>query len=164
MPIAILVGLMVLPIVLLFLLRVNASLVFLSLCLGDVLVQFVSKDVVSIISGASLNVHTTDSAIKLALLLAPAALTTLFMIRTVSGHKKFINLLPAAGTGLLTALLVVPLLSPAVSANIINSSLWQSMQSLQSSIVAASTLICLLFLWLQRPKHSSEKGGKHHKG
>ena len=163
-PEVILIGLMALPVVLLFLLRVNAALVFLSLCLGDVLVQFASHDAVTIISGAGKDVHSIESYVKLGMLLAPAVLTTIFMIGTVKGkYKRIFNILPAAGVGLLTVLLVVPLLPPGLSHNLMNSSLWHNIQQFESGIVALSTLICLFFLWLQRPKHSDEKHGKKHK-
>jgi len=164
-PEVIIIALMALPVVLLFLLQVNAALVFLSLCLGDVLVQFAGHDAVTIVSGAAQGAHTTASTIQLGLLIAPAFLTILFMIKTVHGqYKKILNILPAAGVGLLTLLLVVPLLPPGLSHNLTHASLWRNIQQFQSGIVALSTLICLFFLWLQRPKKPEEKHGKkHHK-
>jgi len=88
------------------------------------------------------------------------------MIRTIRGHGRLLlNALPSAGVGLLGALLVVPLLSPGLSHNIVNSNLWAEVQRTQDLIVGASALICLLVLWLQRPKAGHEgKHGKHHKG
>lgn len=164
-PELVLVALMGLPVAALVLLRVNAALVFLSLCLGDVLVSFTSKDAVAIVSGASTTMHTSDTIIRLGLLLAPAALTTLFMLGTMKGHKRILNILPAAGAGLLTGLLAVPLLPPGLAHNVIATSLWGDIQQFQSGIVALATLVCLLFLLLQRPKHhSDEKSGKKHKG
>ena len=160
MPLAVLIGLVAVPVALLFFLRVNAAFVFLSLCLGNVLVQFAGADAVSIVAGASTSAYATASTIKLALLVAPAVLTIIFMIGTVKGNKKYFNLLPAAVTGLLVALLAVPLLSPGLSTNVQALSAWQSVQQLQSGVVAGSTLVCLIFLWSSRPKHD-EKGKKH---
>ena len=160
-PDATIVVLFAIPIVLLMVLRINAALVFLSLCLGDVLVQFTGKDVTSIVTGASLQAHTTDNMVRLALLLLPADLTMIFMIRTVRGSRQLFNLLPAIGTGLLTMLLVVPLLSPGLAHNVLASSLWRDAQNSQSTIVGFSAVTCLLFLWLQRPK---AEHGKRHKG
>ena len=155
------IGLMLLPVILIVLLRVNAAFVFLSLCLGDVLVQFTGNDAVSIFTGASLNAQLPASTIKLLLLLLPAVLTVLFMIGTVKEKQKFFNILPAAGVGLLTSLLVVPQLPPGLSHAITNSNAWTQILTYQSGLVAVSTLICLLFLWMQRPKHEK---GKRHKG
>jgi hypothetical protein len=160
MPLAVLIGLVAVPIVLLFFLRVNAAFVFLSLCLGSVLVQFAGDDAASIVSGASTGSNVTESTIKLALLVAPAVLTILFMMGTVKGNKKFFNLIPAAATGILVALLAVPQLSPGLAGSIQSLGAWQSVLQVQSGVVAASTLICLIFLWSSRPKHD-EKGKKH---
>jgi hypothetical protein len=162
MPLAVLIGLVVGPVALLFSLRVNAALVFLSLCLGNVLVQFTGADATSIVSGASTGANVTASTIKLGLLLAPAVLTTLFMIHTVKGKKRLPNLLPSLGTGLLTALLVVPLLTPALSSKIRALSEWTSTQGLQSAMVAAAAIVCLLFLLTSRPQHAGGKEGKRH--
>jgi len=146
-------------------LRINAVLVFLSLCLGDVLVQFVANDTNSLLSFiASSNAQTIGSgnnAAKIGLLLFPALLTMLFMIKSVRGPTKLIlNLLPAVGVGLITALLLVPLLPGGLSHNIMASTQWNQAHRAQDLIVGASALVCLFVLWQQRPKHD-EKHGKH---
>jgi hypothetical protein len=157
------------PIALLMFLRANAALVFLSLCLGNVLVEFISPDANSFLALFSAHVprgiDTGDSTIKLVLLLLPVILTTVFMIRTVHDVGRLIlNILPAAGVGLLGGLLVVPLLPAGVSNDIISSSLWSQAQRAQDLIVGGSALVCLLVLWLQRPKTGGHKHGKHGKG
>jgi hypothetical protein len=155
---------MLVPVLLIVLLRVNAAFVFLSLCLGDVLVQFTGNDAVSIFTGASVNAQLPASTIKLLLLLLPAVLTVLFMIGTVKNSQKYFNVLPAVGAGVLTSLFVVPQLPPGLSHAITGSDIWHQIVTYQSGLVALSTLICLLFLWMHRPKHEKEgKKGKHHK-
>lgn len=156
------------PVLLLMVLRINATLVFLSLCLGNVLVQFVAPDANSFMALFSAHVpkgvDTGNNTIKIALLLLPVVLTALFMIKTIRGHGKLaLNLLPAAGVGLLGGLLVVPLLPGGLSHNIIASPLWSQAQRAQDLIVGASALICLLVLWLQRPKTGghNDKHAKH---
>lgn len=161
MPLAVLIGLVALPVILLFFLRVNAAFVFLSLCLGSVLVRFAGDDAASIVSGASTSAYATSSTIQLALLIAPAFLTIIFMMGTVSDKKKILNILPAVVTGLLLALLAVPLLSPGLSSNITQLSAWQQVMQVQSGVIAISTLVCLVFLWASRPKH--DKHDKKHK-
>ena len=156
-----LVALIAIPIVFLMALRINAALVFLSLCLGDVLIQFVSKDASSIMT--AMGVHLGAETIKLLLLLIPVLLTTIFMIRTVSSASRLmLNVFPAAGVGFLGALLIVPLLPPGTTHNVVNSSLWDQVQNAQVTIVTLSTLMCLLVLWLQRPKAEAKHGKKHH--
>lgn len=159
------------PVLILLLLRVNAALVFLSLCLGAVLVQFVAPDTATFAglftrSGVDLT-STSGNTIKLVLLLLPVVLTTIFMIRSVHGRgKQVLNILPAAGVGLLGALLVVPLTEPGLRFAIYGSPLWQTVQKADVLIVGSSALICLLFIWMQRPKHHGKEGkhGKKHKG
>jgi hypothetical protein len=168
-PVIVLASIVLVPVILLMVLRINAALVFLSLCLGDVLVQFVANDanwLMSLVgsvhaSAVTGTVATGNNLIKLLLLLLPVLLTAIFMIRTVKGARLLLNVLPAAGVGLLGGLLVVPLLSAGLSYNIIASPLWSQAVRAQDLIVGASALVCLLVLWLQRPK-TGDKHSKHH--
>ena len=89
-PVIALASIVLAPVVLLMVLRVNAALVFLSLCLGDVLVQFVAND-----TSEFLTLHANQvpqqaasagsETVKIVLLLLPVVLTTIFMIRTIRG-------------------------------------------------------------------------------
>jgi hypothetical protein len=147
-------------------LRINAALVFLSICLGDVLLQFASKDVTmlsSVFSAHSPGAVPDNNTIKLALLFLPVILTMIFMIKTVKGHGKLaLNLLPAVGVGVLSALLAVPLLPLTTKMGIIDSSIWDQGQQYQGYIVGLSASVCLLTVWMQRPKHGHDE--KHAKG
>lgn len=165
-----LAAIILVPLIVLMALRINATLVFLSLCLGDVLVQFVAPDTKSFITlFATHNAHVVNASnndVKLMLLLLPVVLTAFFMIRSVKGHTKLLlNVLPALGVGLLGALLAVPLLSAGLRYGITGSALWQQVERAEDLIVGASALVCLLVLWLQRPKAGGEgkHHGKHHK-
>jgi hypothetical protein len=156
------------PVIILMVLRINAALVFLSLCLGDVLIQFVAGDGTSLskLFPASHQAHLPANGsptLKLILLLLPVILTAIFMIKTVKGTRLLLNFLPALGVGLLGALLVVPLLSVGLSHNIIDSSVWAHAKRAQEAIVGGSAAVCLAMLWLHRPKAAGhEKHGKHH--
>lgn len=164
-----LAAIVLIPVILLMVLRINAALVFLSLCLGNVLVQFVASDASTWLttftsSHTTTVVTTTNSNIKLALLLLPAVLTAIFMIRTVNDNVRLaLNLLPAAGVGLLGALLIVPLLSPNVSRDIVASNLWWQAQQSQNVIIALSAVVCLVVLWMQRPKTGGFSKHRKHK-
>jgi len=166
-PVITLAAIVLVPAILLMVLRINAALVFLSLCLGDVLVQFVANDTSNFLTLHANQVpqqaaNAGGNTVKLVLLLLPVALTAVFMVRTIRSHSRLIlNVLPAAGVGLLGALLVVPLLPSGLGYNIINSSLWNQVTRAQDLIVGASALVCLLVLWLQRPKTGGGKHGKH---
>jgi hypothetical protein len=156
----------ILPVALIAALRVNATLVFLSLCLGDVLAQFMVADANSL-SGLLSSAHVkatinpTNNTWRIGLLLLPVVVTAAIMIHTVKGNSKMIlNILPATGVGLVGALLVVPLLPLGTAQNLINTSLWSQITRVQDVIVGGSALACLGVLWLQRPK-TSGKHGKH---
>lgn len=160
-------AIILIPILLLMALRVNAVLVFLSLCLGDVLVQFMSNGTNFLMSFFA-SAHTMQnfigggSGVKLVLLLAPPLLTLLVMIHTVKGTRLVLNILPSIAVGLLGSLLIVPLLSNNTSQGILANQYWDQLQRAQVLVVGGSALVCLLLLWMQRTKASKkEKHSKH---
>ena len=161
-----LAAIVAIPAIVLMVLRINAALVFMSLCLGNVLVQFVASDASNWLTTFSSShtttvVTTTNSNIKIALLLLPAVLTAIFMIRTVKdGPQLLLNLLPSIGVGVLGALLIVPLLSPGTSHNIVASQLWWNAQQAQNLIIGLSAVVCLVVLWMQRPSAGHKR---HHR-
>jgi hypothetical protein len=167
-PAILLAAIILIPVVVIMVLRINATLVFMSLCLGDVLVQFVSPDSNQFLALFSAHVakgiDPGNSLIKIVLLALPVVLTAVFMIKTVHGNSRLVlNLLPAAGVGLLGALLLTPLLPSAIEKSIIDSVYWTKLLHSQDIVVGASALACLFVLWLQRPKagHEKSKHGKH---
>lgn len=160
-PTIILIALLAAPVLVLTILRVNAAQIFLSLCLGAVLVQFVAPDAAVIISSTSAHgkgVPSSLQTVQLVLQLLPVVLTTVIMIRSVKGKARLtFNVLPALGVSALLALLTVPLLSPNLTHSITDVTLWHKLQALQTLIISASTLVALLFLWMQRPNRHEEK-------
>jgi hypothetical protein len=160
-PLIILITLLAAPVILLMVLRINAAQIFLSLCLGAVLVEFVGQDAAAILNSMSPHTHgvTKNQAyVDLVLLLLPVVLTTIIMIRSVKGRAKLaFNLLPAIGVGALLALLAVPLMPPGLTGSITDLVVWKKLEAAQQLIITISTLLALLFLWMQRPKHHDEK-------
>jgi len=131
-------------------------------------VQFISKDTDSLIGFVNTQsiqaVKVDNPTMKLILLLLPTALTTLFMIGTIKGKFRMIlNLVPAAGVGILLALLGVPLLPAGLSHSVMSSALWQDGQKVQNIIVGVTAITSLIALWLERPKagHTVHKKHKH---
>lgn len=160
----IIIGLLVgLPLLLSFAFRVNAGVIFLALCAGSVLSQFVADDTTQLASSffARTNQDVLTSAVHIVLLLLPAVLTLLFMRNSMTGTKILMNLVPAAAAGLLTALLVVPLLPPGTRYGITGSETWSTLQQFQTVIIGAGAFVSLLMLWSSKPKHDKHK--KHHK-
>jgi hypothetical protein len=149
------------PTIIFMALRVNASLVFLSACLGAVLSQYVGAEANNFFNLFMPSLQGND--IKIVLVALPVVLTTIFMIRTVHGGRLLFNILPALGTSLLLAILIVPLLSDAQVMTVKASTTWHQIENLQALIVGVSALTCLFFIWLQRPKAGHPGGKKHHK-
>jgi hypothetical protein len=164
MPPLVLLGIVIaVPVLLIFVLRINAAIVFLSLCLGSVLVHFVNNDAKSFANFMSGNKIISGYGITLALLLLPAILTMVMMIATVHGKiRSVINILPALAASLLAVLLAVPLFAPGLRGAIDNTVLWKELLRAEVLIVGFGSFISLMFLWLQRPKrHDKEKHRRH---
>lgn len=154
-------ALFVLPVLVLTLLRINATFVFLSLCVGYVLTQFLGNSTRSFSETFLSHATVSSNIMQLVLLLFPATITSLFMISTVHGMKRVINILPAMAVGSLAVLLVVPLFSPSLTSAVTSTSIWHQAIRLQDLIVGAGACVSLLFLWFQRPhRHHSDHGKK----
>ena len=158
------IGLLILilvPILLVLLLRASATLVFLSLCLGSVVTQFLAKDI-KWFADAFLpwQAGMSANALHIGLLLAPPLLTAILMLQSVKGAKAWLNVLPALAVGGLTPLLVVPLLYSGSTHAIMSLPLWQGLSKVQDLVVGIGALISLLFLWIQRSRKSKDDSAK----
>jgi hypothetical protein len=163
-PLILAIAIVAIPILVLTALRINAAIVFLSLCLGEVLVMFVSADAASTVGILTSYGQANPGYVSLGLLLVPAILTAFCMIGTVKGKlTQGLNLLPAIAVGALALLLVKPLLSGSLQSGIESTVVWEQVQGLRTIVVSASALISLFFLWIQRPKNKSHDEGKKHK-
>jgi hypothetical protein len=162
----------ILPIILLLappivftVLRINAVMVFLSLCLGDVLVKYVASDANSLLTMFAPGISPkVTSFIQVVVLCLPVVLTSIFMMLTIQGRLRIAaNLLPALGVGFLAVLLVVPILPPDLRESVQHGNVWPEIIKLQSLIVGLSAVVSILFLWTQRvvlgrpPKHGHNK-------
>ena len=109
------------PLLILFVFRVDASLIYLTLCLGYVLVQFIGSDAISLLTAFYPNANQIgESTLKLFLLLLPAVLTIIFMFHSVSGTKRVVNILPSIAVGLLLILLIQPQLPQNISQTLVS--------------------------------------------
>src|SRR5579872_6707721 len=105
-PIILFAIVVIVPVVVLTLLRVNAAMVFLSLCLGSVLVMFIGSNAISFVNTFFPHASSlSENTIEIGLLLLPAVLTTIFMFHSVRKMKLILNVLPALTVGLLLVLL-----------------------------------------------------------
>lgn len=159
---ALILGIVAVPALVLTFLRINAVLVLLSLCLGDVLARFASGDAGSLVGMFSANTITTNVSASLLLLLAPPIIIAVVMIGTVRGKfRTLFNLVPAIAVGSIGLLLAEPLLSPGLRGSIQSNAAWHDLQIFQALIVSLAAAMSLVLLALQRPAHNG-RSGKHH--
>ena len=163
-PTGLAIALVAAPFLTLTALRINAAMVFLSLCLGEVLVLFVSKDATSTVGILNSTGHANAGYVSLGLLIVPAILTAFAMLGTIKGKFKLaFNALPAISCGALLLMLAEPLFTPGLQGSITSSPVWQQVQVWQTIIIGASALLSLFFLWFLRPKHKHDEEGKKHR-
>ncbi|HKU18983.1 MAG TPA: hypothetical protein VJP80_06995 [Candidatus Saccharimonadales bacterium] len=140
------------PLVVMVLLRINAAMVFLSLCLGEVLVQYVASqanDLLHFVAPHASKVSTTT--MQLMLLLAPAVVTALVTVLSVRGRlKTLVNILPATAASLLAVLLAAPILPGGFKHSLHSETAWHYIANSQALVVGAGAAISLAFLWTQR--------------
>src|SRR5262249_34149292 len=123
----IIIGLLIaLPLFITFVFRINGGVIFFSFFTGSVFVQFFFFYATQLVNSflPRTNQDFSTSVVQLTLLLLPALLTMLFMRRSMTGTKTLVNIIPSAASGLLTALLVVPLLPPGTRYSLMGSDPW----------------------------------------
>jgi hypothetical protein len=154
----VLIAAVALPVLLIFLLRANGAMVFLSLCAGALLVRFVGGDasLVGSAFGAS-----TSSYSQLALLFAPALLSLFFLRKSMRGPKALLILLPALAVGLVGMLLAVPLLAGGAQHNITSTTGWSWLYQQREVVIIGSVLVSLVVLWFSHGMSHDSKKRKH---
>jgi uncharacterized membrane protein len=161
----VLAALAVVPTLAIVLLRVNGAIAFMSLCLGNVLIAYTASDVEGVVSSfTSRNPLSTSQWTQLGLLVVPFLLTVLFTRGSVKGSKKYSNALPALATGLLFALLVVPLLSANLQRKIHTLGVWNQLSNLQTTVILGGAVFSLIFLlFTHRTRKNPDEEKKHGK-
>ena len=151
------------PLAVLMLLRINAALVFLSVCLGYVLVELVAKDANSLVTFLAPEADSLSKTTwQLVLLLAPVVVTCVIMLFSVKGRlRALINVVPAVAVSVLLVLLIVPLLTPGLRYELQAAPLWQQLHSTQSAIVSLGAFVSLVLLWTQRQMFHKSGRGRH---
>lgn len=148
------------PLLVLTVLRINAVMVFLSLCLGAVLVRFVASEASIMLDLFSSKApgQVSKSSLQLILLLLPVALTSAFMVFSVHGRgRTLLNIVPAAATAFLGVVLAVPLLPPGLRYSIESQAAWHQIEQAQALVIGVSALVSLLFLWMQRSRKGAHE-------
>lgn len=149
------------PVAVQFFLRINAVMVYLSVCLGAVMVRYVASSANSLLGWIAPHASpVASSTLQLATFLLPVIATCVFFLFSVKGHfKALMNLIPATAASALGVLIAVPLLPSSVRFDIQDQALWTQLTGLQALLVGLSALYILFALWSQR-RHGH--GGHHH--
>lgn len=160
--IAITAGLILLPLVLVLVLRAHGAIAFMSLCLGSVLATYAAPDMTDFLTQfAGSSQLLTEQWVQIGLLMLPLVLVLLFTRKAVSGSKQMLNFLPALATGLLLALLVIPLLPSDLQHGIEQYDAWQTLTNLRTAVLLGGAFFSLMSLLMTgRPSKSEEKHKK----
>jgi len=159
----ILISALVVPTLLFLVLRVNAAMVFLSVCLGAVLVDHVAGDASMIVGSFSPKTNSlSESTIELALLLIPAIVTTIVTLLSIHGKLRVVlNIFPAAAASMLLVLLAVPMLSRGLAFNLMHQNTWRVLSNAEASVVGVGAMVSLFFLWTQRRSFKEHDKRRH---
>jgi len=160
--IAITTGLILLPLVLVLLLRAHGAIAFMSLCLGSVLVTYAAPDMTEFLTQfGGFSTLLTDQWIKIGLLVLPLLLVLIFTQKAISGSKILLNFVPALATGLLLALLVIPLLPSNLQHTIEGYDAWQTLTNLRTAVLLGGAFFSLMSLLMtSRPSKHEDKHKK----
>lgn len=161
-----LLAIFLIPIALVTFLRVNAVFVYLGLCLGYVLSEFDggSRVVTQLSKSRVIERLGGSSDVRVILLLLPAVVILLAMVKTTHGNKLSLNLLPAISVGILAVISLVPILPLKNAVSIMTGSLWHNVSKYEGTLIATSTLVVTVMFIVSNSKFShSSKGSKHHK-
>lgn len=149
----------IVPVLLMLILRVNASVVFLALAAGELLATFFAPDTIDLAETLFKNTSpTVYSSLRIAFLLLPMALTILFLRKSISGSKFFFNLIPTLLTGAVVALLAVPLLPDGLKNNVYGTDAWSKLVQVQGMVIGGAVITSMLMLWTtMRPPRDKRK-------
>ncbi|HSX17423.1 MAG TPA: hypothetical protein VLH86_04985 [Patescibacteria group bacterium] len=151
------------PTLMIVVLRINAAMVFLSLCAGAVLVEYVAPqadDLMNLITPRAGAV--SNSTLALILLLAPAIVTSVVTLLSVNGRVRvLVNALPAAAASMLAVLLAVPQLPKNIADAFEKGQAWSILSKAEALVVGGGALMSLFFLWSQRRNFKQHDKRRH---
>lgn len=162
LPVTIISGLVLLPLVLMLVLRSHGAIAFMSLCLGSVLVTYAAPDITDFLTEfMNFGVLVTEQWVKIGLLVVPLLFALIFTRKSVTGGKQLFNFLPALATGLLLALLVIPLLPSDLQESVEANDVWGTLTNLRTAVLLGGAFFSLTFLLMtSRPAKHEDKHKK----
>ncbi len=163
LPLVVIIGLTAAPVLIGLLLRVQPSLLFVSILAGYVLALFLTDDTSVAIGMLAPHVHV-GQFIQIILLALPVVLT--LVLARKSANQKWLVLQPIILTacGLLFAVLMQPFLPTGLRAKINSTPVGTNLERAQHVVVAVAILVNLVFMWLSSRVHQEPSHGhkRHH--
>ncbi len=142
-------------------LRVNTICVFLSIAVGELLVRSVGDDLAFMI-GAIVKSQNSAVIAQITLLLLPLLLSFYLMRHTLPRSRILLHALPLAGSGIMLAIFILPLLPSSIQGQVLNDPTGKALQHAQDVIVAVTAIATLVLMWLTGRHHEPHHGRKHH--
>lgn len=156
----IILGVLVLaPVLLAFILRVNAILLFFSVMAGTMLVQFMGDDA-TLVLGVFVRGEAASMYAQMLLLLLPVGVTLFFGRKSLTASKLLLNLPAILLGGLVLGVVAMPLLTSALELQLAGTQPGSMLRNMQDNIVGFAVLLNLILMWVTF-RHKSE--GKHKK-
>ncbi len=146
------------PVFLALLLRVSAVFLFLGILVGDVIVKYLSDDVILVLSGFIKNEHLPMIA-QLCLLFLPPVFIVVGLRKSLPRSKMLLHVLPLIFTGLGLAVLALPLLTSGTQAAIFGTAIGRLLRNSQDLIMCGAGLLVLGLAW-HSYKHKPDKKHK----
>lgn len=164
MPPLVLPGLIVgLPLLFFIVLRVKPLYIFVSIVTGYFLVTMLG-DTAALTFGSVVQGSSSETFIKVVLLMLPLILTLLLMRKTLSPAALPFQLILLIANALLLAELLVPLLPPGTQHTVYSTPLGSVLKQAHDVVIAGVASLHVVVMWLMRPRHHGEHGhhGKKH--
>lgn len=150
-----------LPVLNALILRVSAIFLFASIAIGNLLVLYLSDDVV-----LALNAFSKDKnipmTVQLILLLLPMVLTLFFLRKSMPRTKILLHVLPLIGCGLSVAVLVLPILPSELQGQIFGMPSGDIFKNSQDLIVSVTAVMVLMLMWHTYKPRDDKHHKKHH--
>lgn len=158
-PLIVIGAIVLVPVLLALIFRVNAVFVFVSVCVGYFL-QFALSDDVDLALAAIVKGSNSMVFARFVLLLLPVVLT-IFLMRRTAGRSALLQIVPLILSGLLLGALALPLLPPNMEQGVYDSAYGGNIRGAQDLVVAVAAISNLLLIFaLFKQKH--EKRKHHH--
>jgi len=161
MALVILGVLVLLPVILAFVMRVNAVLLFFAVMSGGLLVSFMGDDA-TLVLGAFVRGEAASMYAQLLLLYLPVGLTLFVVRKSLTTAKILLNVPAIILCGMVLGILAMPLFTTGLQAELLATEPGSILQHFKDDIIGLTVLINLVLMWLYFRHKPDSKHKKHH--